>query len=64
MVMNYIFRKSQEHKAEEEELWIRILQTHRSPDLELRLSYTVGAEAAARVGDGGTVQGWEAKLLT
>lgn len=40
-----------------------MLQTLQSPDLELRWSYPVGVEAAARVGNRATVQGWEAKLL-
>lgn len=38
-----------------------MLQTHRSPDPELRWSLTVGVEAAARVGNGATVQDWEVK---
>lgn len=36
MVMNYIFRKSKEHKAAEEGLQTKMLQTHKSPDLEPR----------------------------
>lgn len=53
--MSYIFRKSKEHKAEEEGLQTKMLQTHKSPDLEPRWTAPQGWKQQ---------QGWATELLS